>query len=76
MPRRLPLPKRFSCAVTEQAYARLRDLNSATGFGNNYCLTFLLENLDRIADKTELDAVFAEMTAKYGAPATKGRSSQ
>ncbi len=69
MAARLPLPKRFSCAVTENAYLRLRDLNAKYGFGNNYCLTFLLENLDRIADTDELDAVFAEMTAKYGAPA-------
>ncbi|MCB1368206.1 MAG: hypothetical protein KDK00_10620 [Rhodobacteraceae bacterium] len=71
MAKRLPLDKRFNCAVTEQAYARLRSLNAQYGFGNNYCLTFLLENLDRIADKDELDAVFAEMTAEYGAP-TKG----
>lgn len=69
MPKRLRLPKRFNCAVTEQAYERLRDLNAATGFGNNYVITFLLENLDRIADKDELDAVFEEMTGKYGAPA-------
>lgn len=69
MAKALPLPKRFACAVTEQAYARLRDLNADYGFGNNYCLTFLLENLDRIADKEKLDAVFAEMTAEYGAPA-------
>ena len=68
MPKRLPLPKRFNCAVTEVAYSRLRDLNAEYGFGNNYCMTFLLENLDRIADKTELDAVFQEMIQEYGAP--------
>jgi len=68
MAKRLPLPKRFACAVTEQAYDRLRGLNARYGFGNNYCLTFLLENLDRIADKDALDAVFAEKTAEYGAP--------
>lgn len=73
MGKRLPLPKRFNCAVTEKAYSRLRDLNAAHGFGNNYCLTFLLENLDRIADKTELDAVFREMTAEYGAPAKENK---
>lgn len=69
MPRKLPLPKRFNCAVTEKAYSRLRGLNADFGFGNNYCITFLLENLDRIANKDELDAVFAEMATEYGAPA-------
>lgn len=68
MAKRLALPKRFSCAVTEKAYSRLRDLNAEYGFGNNYCMTFLLENLDRIADRKELDAVFREMTQEYGAP--------
>lgn len=68
MSKRLPLPKRFNCALTEDAYARLRELNASYGFGNNYCLTFLLENLDRIADAGKLDAVFQEMTAEYGAP--------
>lgn len=68
MPKRLPLPKRFSCALTEKAYGNLRGLSAAHGFGNNYCLTFLLENLDRIVDKDQLDAVFREMTAEYGAP--------
>ena len=68
MAKRLALPKRFSCAVTEKAYSRLRDLNAEYGFGNNYCMTFLLENLDRIADRNELDAVFREMAQEYGAP--------
>ena len=72
MAKRLPLPKRFNCAVTEKAYSALRGLNAEYGFGNNYCLTFLLENLDRIADKDELAAVFQEMTLEYGAPA-KGK---
>lgn len=72
MVKRMPLPKRFNCAVTENAYTALRGLNEQYGFGNNYCLTFLLENLDRIADKQELDAVFKEMSVEYGAP-TKGR---
>ncbi|MDF1734877.1 MAG: hypothetical protein P1U37_06300 [Minwuia sp.] len=34
-PRRYALPKRFSAALSEDAYARLRALNARHGFGNN-----------------------------------------
>jgi hypothetical protein len=68
MSKRIPLPKRFNCAMTEEAYARLRSLNEEYGFGNNYLLTFMLENLDRIANEKELDAMFREKIAKYGSP--------
>ncbi len=68
MAKRLPLPKRFCCAVTGKAYGALRDLNAEYGFGNNYCLSFLLEILDRIAGKDQLDATFRKKTLKYGTP--------
>ena len=66
--KRLPLPKRFSAALTENAYSRLRVLNEAYGYGNNYLLTVLLENLDTIVDADALDRVFADFAAEYGAP--------
>ena len=68
--KRLPLPVRRSMNLTEAAYDRLRDLNSAYGLGNNYLLVVLLENLDQIADKERLDAVFADFIDEFGAPTT------
>lgn len=70
MPKRLPLPKRFSAALTEDAYARLRALNARYGLGNNYLLVVLLERLDEIADEGRLDAAFQDFIAEYGAPET------
>lgn len=72
MPKRLPLPKRFSAALTEPAYARLRALNARWGLGNNYLLTVLLERLDDIADPAALDAAFEAFIAEYGAPKPGG----
>ncbi|MEM6491974.1 MAG: hypothetical protein AAF684_08790 [Pseudomonadota bacterium] len=71
MPKRLPLPKRFNAALTEDAYARLRDLNALYGLGNNYILAVLLENLDAIAKDGALDAAFQRVIAEYGAPPPK-----
>lgn len=70
--KRLPLPKRFSVALTEAAYDNLRALNGRYRFGNNYLLTVLLENLDTIADRTALDKAFADFAAEYGQPAPGG----
>ena len=64
-----PLPKRFSAAMSERAYARLRSLNAKYGYGNNYLLTILLENFDQITDSDAVECVFAEFAANYGAPA-------
>ncbi|MCY6381119.1 hypothetical protein [Hoeflea prorocentri] len=66
--KRLPLPKRFSAALTDDAYGRLRRLNDQWALGNNYLLVVLLENLDRFADPQKLDAVFREFIDEYGAP--------
>ncbi|MBT4740055.1 MAG: hypothetical protein HN793_04085 [Rhodospirillaceae bacterium] len=63
-----PLPKRFSAALSEKAYTRLRAINAEHGFGNNYCLTFLLENLDAVVDMKKLDQVYRDFAAEYGAP--------
>ena len=69
MPKRYPLPRRFSAALSEDAYARLRSLNEQYGYSNNYLLTILLENLDTFADADALAAAFEEFRAEYGAPA-------
>ncbi|MEL6766180.1 MAG: hypothetical protein AAFP17_03300 [Pseudomonadota bacterium] len=69
MPKRLPLPKQFNAALTEEAYARLRALNAEHGLGNNYLLTVLLERLDAYADPEKLERVFKDFIAEYGAPA-------
>lgn len=68
MPKRYPLPKRFSAALSEDAYAALRSLNGRWGLSNNYLLTVLLENLDDIAAPSALDAAFERFVAEYGAP--------
>lgn len=73
--KRLPLPKRFSAALTEKAYARLRDLNAQYGLGNNYLLTVLLENLDGIADPDALEDAFDDFISEYGAPDSGGGKS-
>lgn len=71
-PKRYPLPKRFNAALSEKAYERLRSLNEKYGYGNNYLLTILLENLNDIADQDALEHVFEAFKVEYGAPAAKG----
>ena len=68
-----PLPKRFSAALSEQAYARLRRINADTGLGNNYCLTVLLENLDSLTDETRLRAAYDRFIAEHCGPAEDGK---
>ena len=70
--KRFPLPKRFSAAMSEKAYANLRALNERYHYSNNYLLTILLENFDRITDSDAVESVFAEFKAEYGAPAAGG----
>ena len=67
--KRYPLPKRFNAALSEAAYARLRELNAKWGLGNNYLLVVLLENLDAIADADALERAFNEFIDEYCAPA-------
>ncbi|MES0811165.1 hypothetical protein ABLO27_16885 [Roseibium sp. SCPC15] len=66
--KRLPLPKRFSAALTEDAYAKLRSLNDEWHYGNNYLLTIILENFDRIVDGKEFEKVMQEFVEIYGQP--------
>ena len=72
-PRRLPLPKRFNAALTEPAYAKLRELNSKYGLSNNYLLSVLLETLDETTDAKRLDAAYRRFIAEYGAPDPEAR---
>ncbi len=69
MPKRLPLPVRRQMNLTEDAYARLRELNAKYGLGNNYLLTVLLEHYDEIVDEDSEKRVFAAFIDEYGAPA-------
>ena len=66
--KRYPLPKRFNAAMSEDAYRQLRALNQKYGYGNNYLLTVLLENFERITDSAAVDQVFSEFAEEYGAP--------
>ena len=66
--KRLSLPVRRSMALTDKAYARLRDLNNRYKLGNNYLMVVLLERLDDYADADRLDAVFRDFIEEYGAP--------
>lgn len=71
-PKRLPLPKRFSAALTEEAYAKLRDLNAEWHYGNNYLLTILLENFDEIIDEERFRKVMQAFIDEYGQPEAGG----
>ncbi len=75
MAKRFPLPRRFSAAMSEKAYQNLRKLNENYHLSNNYLLTVLLENLDRIADDEALKRVFQDFIDTYGAP-TKASDSE
>jgi hypothetical protein len=70
--KKFPLPKRFSAALSEDAYKQLRALNAKYHYGNNYLLTVLLENFETITNAQEVERVFAEFAAEYGAPAAGG----
>ena len=66
--KRYPLPKRFAVAMTDEAYARLRQINADTGLGNNYILTVLLERLDKFTDSQKLSDEFDDFISEFGSP--------
>ncbi len=66
--KRHPLPQRFSVALSDKAYQRLRALNETYGYGNNYLLTIILENFDVITDSDAVEEVFDDFRAEFGAP--------
>ena len=62
------LSKRFSVALSEQAYTNLRALNKKYSYGNNYLLTVLLENIDTVTNPDEVQKVFKKFEDEYGSP--------
>lgn len=70
--KRYPLPRRFNAALSEKAYTQLRSLNRQYGYGNNYLLTVLLENLEQITNREALQQAFETFEAEFGAPAPAG----
>ncbi len=68
--KKYPLPKRFSAALSEKAYMRLRALNESYHYGNNYLLTIILENFDDITATEAVEKAFSDFAAEYGAPAS------
>ena len=66
--KRFALPKRFSAAMSEKAYARMRAISAETGLSNNYILTVVFENLDHIAKPGTVEKTLAAFVAEYGAP--------
>jgi len=46
----------------------LRTLNSKYGYGNNYLLTILLENLEEIVNEDALEKAFLDFKEKHGTP--------
>ena len=74
--KKYPLPKRFSVALSEKAYAQLRALNATYRYGNNYLLTVILENFDAITDSDALDKAFTDFNDEFGAPSAAGMKKQ
>lgn len=60
-----PLDKRFNAAISNEAYANLRTLAEESCLGNNYVLTVLLENMDRVIDRAAYREVVREMLEKH-----------
>lgn len=63
-----PLEKRFSVAMTPEAYANLRVLADESCLGNNYVLTVLLENMDKVVDRDAFRRAVEAMLAKHRKP--------
>ena len=63
-----PLDQRFKAAISDEAYANLRALAEDSCLGNNYVLTVLLENMDRIIDRAAYREAVREMLEKHAKP--------
>ncbi len=61
-----PLPKRFAARLSEEAYATLRDMAEATGLGNNYVLTVLLEDAETTIDRDAFLRAADAMKKRHG----------
>ncbi len=51
--------------MSSEAYANLRGLAEESGLGNNYVLTVLLENMERVIDRAAFLTAAAEMKARH-----------
>ncbi|MCP4330672.1 MAG: hypothetical protein GY791_19945 [Alphaproteobacteria bacterium] len=51
--------------MTDQAYANLRELAAESCLGNNYVLTVLLENMDRVIDRAAFQDAVAVMLERH-----------
>ena len=60
-----PLDKRFNVGMTVEAYANLRALAERSCLGNNYVLTVLLEDMDRIVDLDAFDRAVRDMLERH-----------
>ncbi len=64
--KRYPLLKRFNVALSNKTYSNLRALKKKHGYGNNYLLTILLENLEGITKLKEVERIFQKFKSGYG----------
>ena len=60
-----PLEKRFHARLSEAAYANLRKLAERSCLGNNYVLTVILEDMDRVLDLTAFDTAVKDMLDRH-----------
>ena len=51
MPKRFRLTRRFSAAMTEDGYRRLRRLAQEAGLDEGEALSFIFENFDSVIDE-------------------------
>jgi hypothetical protein len=56
MPKRFRLTRRFPCAMTEDAYRRLKKFAAAAGLDEGEALSFLFENFDSVTHEENLTA--------------------
>lgn len=61
---RKPLPKRFSAAMSDEAYAKLRAFAEASRLSNNYVLTAVFEHADDLIDQSAFKKAVAGMLEK------------
>ena len=69
--KRFPLTKRFNAALSEKAYSMLRDFSEKYSYGNNYILTLILENSEKVIDEKALKEVIKIFENEYGSPKSK-----
>ncbi|WP_439142137.1 hypothetical protein [Planktotalea sp.] len=54
MPKRFRLTRRFSTAMTEDGFRRLKKFSSDAGLDEGEALSFLFENFDSVTDSENL----------------------